>query len=416
MKIIVFIRSHNDFDHVLPILDYFIREKFQEVEIYGIGNHYKKCSKHIHYLENVLLKKIIPFSEKKISKIDNKILDINEKLTNILCKNSNIFSEIIKFNLTLLLHFLASFSVKRFVKGLSVNSIILMDTGTESRYPYKHIIRSARLSGIQTIGYNHGYDIFTVDPIKDTKVRSKFITKIISKYLVRNKQSDYCDRYIIGPKQIIAYTNNSLHAGCFNYSKMYEIGLPRFSKEWVKRFFKLNYKTIRRNEKLNVILFLSNVKFNVDTLELDKTITALSSSVNINFKIVPHTRSGMSGAKHVKSNITNFSSVEAIKWADVGIVYGSSIGLHMLVEGVTLIYPQFIDNNTNIYSDNNVAVVVDSLNDMLDFFESYTFEASKHNIDSIDQFINTYIYGGYKSYNSMMERYYFYIVQYNETL
>ena len=44
MKIIVFIRSHNDFDQVLPILDYLIRIKNQVVEVYGVGDDYKNCT------------------------------------------------------------------------------------------------------------------------------------------------------------------------------------------------------------------------------------------------------------------------------------------------------------------------------------------------------------------------------------
>jgi hypothetical protein len=63
MKIVIFIRIHNDFDHALPIIDYLIRYKHQSVIIYGLGKEYRKCNKHISYVENVLLNKIISFED-----------------------------------------------------------------------------------------------------------------------------------------------------------------------------------------------------------------------------------------------------------------------------------------------------------------------------------------------------------------
>jgi len=64
MKTIVFVRIFNDFDHALPIIDYLTRYKGQVVTIYGIGEEYKKCNKHISYLEDILSNKVIPFEEK----------------------------------------------------------------------------------------------------------------------------------------------------------------------------------------------------------------------------------------------------------------------------------------------------------------------------------------------------------------
>ena len=63
-NIVVFIRSHNDFDHILPILDYLINVKLLNVTIYGVTSQgYEKCEKHILYVTEVLKTDIIPFEQ-----------------------------------------------------------------------------------------------------------------------------------------------------------------------------------------------------------------------------------------------------------------------------------------------------------------------------------------------------------------
>ncbi len=347
MKIIVFIRSHNDFDHVLPILDYFIREKSQQVEIYGVGNDYKKCSKHIIYLENVLSSKILPFSESNLSEIDQKILKINAKISQIINKFgliNNLFRQIFMVNSTALAHFFISPSLKKFICNLSHDDIVMVDSGTERLFPYKYIIKFSNIRGIPIVSYNHGYDIFTnINPIRAVKVKNnKIIINIINKYLLRHSVVDYCNKYIVGPGQLLAYTKSiSLHKEFTEYSRVVEIGLPRFSCEWVERFYSVNLNMVRKpkkiDKKVNVAIFLSNVKFNVDVLRLDEMITVLKDNVNVNLKIVPHTRSGLTGLVNKDdkvSYVTDLSSVEVIQWADLGIVYGSSIAFQMLVSGV----------------------------------------------------------------------------------
>ena len=54
-NLIVFIRGHNDFDHILPILDYLINYKSKEVCVTIYTHLYvdDKCKKHIDYLRLV---------------------------------------------------------------------------------------------------------------------------------------------------------------------------------------------------------------------------------------------------------------------------------------------------------------------------------------------------------------------------
>ena len=53
MNIVFLVRHHNDFDHALPIMDYLITKKKQKIIVYGVGEGYKNCKRHISFLKNV---------------------------------------------------------------------------------------------------------------------------------------------------------------------------------------------------------------------------------------------------------------------------------------------------------------------------------------------------------------------------
>jgi hypothetical protein len=416
MKIIVFIRSHNDFDQVLPILDYLIRIKNQVVEVYGVGDDYKNCTKHIHYLENVLLNKVISFYDAVLSNTDNKILNIlHRSMFNKCSGKFKIFCSIVQVNFSEFVYYIVSLlSINKFIDNLSCKDIILVDGGSERIFPCKHIVSYAEVCGISTIGYAHGYDIFTnKDPIRVQKTRvPKIILKILNKYFLLRHNNSYCNKYIVGPGQILAYSQKAtMHVNFIEYSRLVEIGMPRFSREWIDIFFGRGQISKQIYKKINVVLFLSNVKFNVNTSLLQEMIGVLSSYPEVNFKIAPHTRSGLTGLIDKKNeNITNLSSAEIIKWADVGIVYGSSIAFHMLIENVVILNPKFIDHNTNVYGDNDVAVIVESLDDMLVFFNDFFVKKQAVNKINVDQFVDKYIYGNFLSYEDMMDSFFDHIM------
>jgi len=418
MKFIVFIRSHNDFDHVLPILDYLIRERSKIVEVYGVTNDYKTCSQHITYLKNELSTEIVNFADTVLNRVEKKILNRHKKIVASLSKCSQhlkFICKIINIHFARAVHFMVSRSVKKFIANLSDDDIVMIDSGSESMFPHKYILYFANIRGIPTVSYAHGCDIFTnKDPIRIKKSRAPKIIKYLFKFLFRQYYVDYCKKYIVGPGQIFAMTNSvSLHVNFKAYSRLVEIGIPRFSSEWIERFSGKNhmtYQSDKSNNKVNVVLFLSNSKFNVNISILSEVIESLSSNTKIDFKNAPHTRSGLTGVTNKEHDcITSLSSVEVIQWADVGIVYGSSIAYHMLIEDVTILVPRFIDNNTNVFGDNNVAVVVDTLSEMLFFLENYSFRDRVVNKDNIDHFINKSIYGGFVSYQKMMESFFYHI-------
>jgi hypothetical protein len=415
-KIIVFIRGYNDFDQVLPILDYLIRVKNKDVEIYGVGEIYKSCDKHIKYVETILDKKINIFESIFSDDITVKSLLIWRRLNNFISYNNGFFSifvNLIVASFKKIFIIRPSYLVKRFVKSIPKDTVLMADFGTENIFPYSIILQECHKKSVPIYAYLHGYGIFTnLDPIEEVPVKyPAWIIKFID-YQYGRKSHTY-DKYLVGTGQRESYFSSNIYSTFKSKDlfRVHDIGLPRFSHEWIDRFFKNKTNTTlvhkHSNKKLNVVLFLSNSKFKVDAFALDDMAKRLSKFSEINFMIKPHTRSKFSGMhdKQYKVNLTNMDSYELIEWSDVCIIYGTSISLQVLESKKILVIPIFIDKNITIFENNNVCEAVDSLDNLLIFLKSAPVNSKKRE-DDINDFLQEKVYGGCESYTQLMENFY----------
>ena len=411
-NIVVFVRGHNDFDHVLPILDYLIKEKLQNVTILSHLYVNDKCKKHIAYVKKELNKDVIDFNSMYLSSVDKMLLRVVEVLNkDFHCKFGFlcIFFDLLKTNLRRLCHIVVSISVRKFIKSLPNNTIILADFGTENQFPYKYLIKYSNFFDIPIIAYLHGFYVFdNIDPIGVKTIENrKWLVNFINKYLFGRGNRKYYDRYLVGPNQKDKYFCSDLYRNFTEVSRVVEIGVPRFTLEWVNKFSNINTCNEKKiSDNLKVALFVSNTKFGVNTKYLNSMINQLVATSGVDLKIVPHTRSGATSLGSNVSFVTKENSSEVIHWADVGIVYGTSIIFEMLVKGVTVIIPKFIDNNVTVFEGKNICIEVDSINDLIDCI---------HNLKPInnrflDIFIKEYVYGGFDTYKELMDEFYFNIL------
>ena len=423
MKTIVFVRIFNDFDHALPIIDYLTRYKGQVVTIYGIGEEYKKCNKHISYLEDILSNKVIPFEEKFYSNNHKILLKFLEKIR-VLFKSENKIIDL-SFNILLsqirrIIYYLASGSVDNFISRLSNNSVIMADFGTEGQFPYKYIIRKSQKKRILAIAYLHGYYIWTnlnVLRVNKSKLPTK-ITTLINKFVFGKGVNDFYDKYLVAPNAIDTHFKSNLYLGFNKYERVMGIGIPRFSYEWIERFStnkSYESKTLKKinNNKINVALFLSSDTYEVNRILLNKTVIWLLDSNKVNLTIKPHPRAGLSGIDKndisIVSKVSELNSSDIIEWADVGILYGCSIALEMIIRNVVVVVPKYIDNNKTIIEEKNACIAVESLQELSNFFDKYSDDAILPSKSNIDTFIKEIIYGNNSSYEEMMDKYTYFL-------
>ncbi len=429
MKIVVFFRKHNDLDQGLPIVDHLVLSKKQHVEIYGVKQAYKSCDAHLNYLKNKLGLRVRSFENTYNSKVDDIIFSTVVKIKR-LSKSfpKNIFGvilSILKHNVVRFLEYVASAPAKRFVNTLEGDSVVLVDYGTESMYPFRYILKFCKEKGIRIIAYQHGY--LTMTNVNPKKIESKKtflptkLNNLVQPYLFAKYPRKYYDRYLVGCCQ-----KNTLFMGNldtdFKKSKLplvEELGIPRYCTEWENKFIHNsktncidNHKSIFDNDaSVNVVIFLHSEKFNLDQELLYKTLKELLNMKEVNLLIQPHPCSGIPSLikdKLFQNNISNCSSPELIEWADVGIVFGTSIGFQMLKDNVTILIPQYLDSNHTIYEENNVCVELQSIEEVVDFMSKYPFVDNLPSKLAINSFISKYIYNN-MTYNELMDAYCYFV-------
>lgn len=437
MKIIIFIRHFNDFDNVLPIVDYLIRVKRQkDVEIYGAREQgYQTSNKHLSYVLNILGKRVVSFTNTCLTKTDRILLRIDNRVKKISQPNNKFLKFLFSiFNITItrFVNYLISGSVKRFVKNLPENTIIMADFGNEAQFPYKYLIKYCHKRSITILSYLHGYSIFSnVDSYRQkSPMLNSRLNRIVQSFLFGKYSKDYYDKYLVGIQQRDTYMSSLNHDGFTAQSRVVEVGLPRYTREWIYRFIKkdskfdnapvLNvnkadkFRKYKKNNGKNVILFLSNSKFNVNEKKLSETMHLLASCENINLIIKMHTRGGTPELiREVYSNFSqylcDYDSSELIEWADIGLAYGTSMSIQMLVEGLTVVVPSYIDSNTTILEDNKVCINASSLDFLRNFLLNYPSVKDLPNEESINNFIKKFVYGDCDTYNDLMDKFTYFL-------
>jgi len=425
-KIIIFIDSHNDVDHILPFVDYVLKNKKANITLYKLStSNLTGCKDHLQYLRDKY--KLIPENyDDSFSNFYKYVAKVYLVMRNFSAKakqNSYFLPFLILLARTYsIMSLLTYLEVKRIHKNLSVD-VVMMDFGKELQFIGTAIVKCFRDNSTDVVGYLHGFSIYTnLDPLQKDKASLSWLKKFITSLAKPRRKRVYCDRYVVGNGQRHTYFCTSMMA---NYNKKYldrvcEVGMPRFASEWIYEYKKNVIKPQKfaygDSNKINVALFMSHPQYNVNIDLLTLTVRQLSKCERINFIYKPHTRNflGRINRDELGSgyDASDISSLELSSWADVGIVYGSSIAFQLIHDRVPVIMPRYIHKNATIFEENKVCIVVDSLNDLMNVINL----SGEEILDSIDQdkvnaFMKYYIYGN-GNYDDLMSNFYKSVVGY----
>lgn len=412
-NLIFFTRQYNDFDHLLPILHYLKNKNFFSIKVFNVGENIFDSKYHMKIFDetvNLKIEKFDIFYKKNYFFIIYKFLfdyiyklKIKNKYINLLV----IFSISI---INLFIQYILFYMLKHKLLKIFSNSIVIADVGTEDLFPFNAILKICKKNKIPIVAYAHGVTPFrNLDPIRAPKVRKNSFKNLILKILLLKFDNYHYDRYLCGVEQNL-YFKSTLYKN-FNQkelSRVLEIGIPRFTNEWIKILDNYYKKRFNDKNKINLCIFLSNAKFNVDTKKLDNLLKRLSNLSNINFIIKGHTRSGLSSIENNLYNnfVTNEETNNIISNIDVAIVYGTSIVFQALQKNVPVIIPSYIDNNEHLFLRYKTCFDAKNEDDIIEFIENFNksdFISEKNKY--IKNFINKIVYNN-KNYEEMMEDYF----------
>jgi hypothetical protein len=426
-KIIIFIDSHNDLDQILPFIDYLLLNNKAKVLLYKTKKSIlSNCKDHLSYLKNTYNLSPVYYDRnfsKKYEIFTNYYFDFmkfawNAKQTSYLLPFLILISRV-----TPIISYLTEREVGKNKEDLDAD-IIMMDFGKENGFFGSAILKYTKNKNIPVVGYAHGFSIYTnIDPLQQDKATLTFLKRAILKLSKPKVKRRYFDRYVVGVDQKNTYFSTSMMSQYDSkyLNRVYEIGALRYTYEWTNKYMDkvINLKnfTYGDENKLNVVLFMSHPKYNVHMHNLIETIKKLSMCNDINFVYKPHTRHGLNGINCNKLNAynaTDISSIELSSWADVGIVYGSSISFQLVIDNVAFIMPRYLHSNTTIFDAGDVCIVVDDIVSLIDIMKHSVEEISNMtNQKKINNFIKYYVYGE-KSYSDLMESFYDSVVNCNK--
>jgi hypothetical protein len=380
MNIVFFIRSFNDVDHITPLLDKMLFENKHKVFVFSLNQAFRFNENHnIRYLNNKY-----DLVVKNLFNIDKS--SIRFKLYRFILKKietSNFVHKYLKylhpFRAKIIVFIHKTMPNEYFKQVFDLNpDAMIFDWSSAFVYPQRAFVKKTKELNISTYCLPHGIFLYT----------NKYPTK--KKTLTSNQADIFYDYYLFygGSRQYL------IDRGVPE-KNIYLIGSMRYSREWMEiyreKFFKTKISSLLNdNGNLKIVFFLSQHIYNVDELKLMETLRSLSKLKNITTIVKPHTR-GMSTDFMNGMGIfidENTSSIELSEWCDIGILYGSSIGLQILFDNKILIYPNYIDTNSTIFDKYSSCIKVESMNELINVVKSiingtHTPSYNKSNINEL---------------------------------
>ena len=429
---IIFSHSFNELDMILPFIDYVLTKCKDNVTLYTSIKNIPGANCHLDYLRtNHHLEQKYFIYEKCFSKyiyillLYDKIKQFREKRGG--GKNIRYISymiSIISLIMTRVVEYVIRKPIKRFVDELNISDKIVIYFSGEARFPTNAIVEFAKKRNIQTVGFLQTFLLYsnlqyTAKPILGKEpVRAR-----IANYMRRGERQ-YCTYYLVGKTMKNTFLRSSGNIGFNKMDRVFETVTPRYTKGWTNKFRAFLMKKGQFNygdeKKTNIVFFSSNLKQNVKYKEFIDILHLLSGLNNINFVYKPHTRSSFKSDKDmVRASFgsdkfiingydgSHINSMLLSDWADVGIVFGSSIAIQLLIDNVPIIVPSFMHTNSTILEKHKICITASNQDELRNILTNNTKDDIRKLIDNtrVEKFLNEYLDAN-KDYEQIMREYY----------
>ncbi len=431
---IIFSHGFNELDMILPFIDYALTKYKDSVILYSDKKNIVGADNHLKYLRTCRHLEQKYFYGEQCFRRYEKIIRFREKVKQIQYnrgkrrKSIRYVSHVISLILLMINRaneIILEKPIKRYVGQLMLSNIIMVYVGGESVFPYSVIVKYAEKRCIKTIGFFQGFYIYSnLNIIEKAVTDKRSIRRVISDYIKKGKRY-YCNYYLVGKSMKNTFFRSAAAIDFDKMDRVVETVTPRYTKGWTNKLRAYLMKEEKINygdeKKTNVVFFLSQVKQKVNFKEFIGIFQLLSRLNNINFIYKPHTRSS---SKYARDTVggdfirfdkvaanghdgSNINSMLLADWADVGIVFGSSIAIQLLIDNVPIIVPSFVHTNTTILEKNKICITADTLDELTNILANNTKNDIRKLIDNarVKKFLNEY-FDADKDYEQIMQEYY----------
>jgi len=416
---IIFIRDYSELDMILPFIDYVITKHNDRVTLYtDYKNIPDAACYHLEYLKTYHKIELKYFLEEQLFRKHRYVLLLHDKIKQFQIKRKktkkkfsyiNYMISLASVIMTRVAEYIIGKSIKEYVDKLNVSDKIIMYYNGEDFFPGNVIVGFAEKRDIKTIGYFQGFYIYS-NLEYTTKIRggNRGIKTRLLKF-IRNRKRVYCTYYLVGRTMKTTFFRSNTASDFKGVDRIKETVTPRFTDGWIKTF--RTYLTTKDQfdfgdkKKINVVLFLSRTKQNVIERELVDMFNLLCKTNNINFVYKSHPRKNSDIDKGY--NASNINSFQLSAWADVGILFGSSIAIHLLLDNVPIIVPSFVHTNSTILEKHKICITAKDIGELETLLSNNTKDEIRNLIDNtkVERFLNEYLSAD-KDYEQIMQEYY----------
>ena len=406
-KFLFFLRAYNDFDHLAPLIWKCIKEGDEPVILITtklkIETDYRfkliTAEKNIRivYDEDVVFEK--HFQAKTLFQ---KLL----RRFYMLRRNPNNFVGRVYRNL-----FFDLSKEMNFLRYESFHACIFEWSTPFARGDKieKYFIASKAL-GIRTFALPHGCNIFV-----NSDVTHGYRESLSRGKLVDQSETSLFDYYIF---QNPTRRDGWIQWG-FDPAKTQAWGSLRFFPDWASKNLKACPKFSSekdKSSKLKVVFMQFQKEYNIDNVEVLNFLKGVSNIEEISLVVKDATREGKSfydqnkASKELGESLiawvgNEIHSPALIRWADLVIVIGGSIGIEAMLQKKHILYPSFLSSNYTLYEKFNAAHCTHSAQESFDLINDLKEGKNIPISDGTDKMFTEIIYSGREKYD-VLEKYY----------
>lgn len=400
-RTLFFIRAYNDLDHFTPIISEFVKKGENPIIVsycgLNLSNDYR-----IHYLKSIGSIDIREIPDRRFISVSTAATyfgKILRRIYNYVRQRNNWIARLHR-------HFFFDFSDE--LKFLHENNVAacVFEWGT----PYIRgdlVLRfflAAKSIGIKTVAIPHGANVFV-----NSDVTIGYRQQFARGNLPDNSDRNLFDYYVL---QNPIRRDGWIRWG-YDPIKTQAWGSPRFYPEWAKKNASLCQAyspEFDHGGRLKIAFMQFQKDYNINKEEIEKALKVLSRNPELCVVVKDSTRagkeyfnrsklSGQLGDSLMEWCGNEVHSPSLIDWADCVIVFGSSIGLEVLIQDKFLINPLFFHSNSTLYEyfgASHDVRTIDELNQVLKAIKNGELVNDKK---AIDLLLSEVVYAGGKEFN-----------------
>lgn len=388
MKIAAFLYHFNDIDHIVPVLWKLLTQKHAVTVVMLDPDCKTEKDPRLQHLKQ--------YDNFELTSIHRALLPHARWLFS--CRRKGFVGWIVR-NIRLAL-FVSGISTRWAVRFLKQRSpeVCIFEWGGRASRGRQEFFKACEILGIRKVCLPHGLNIY-LNPDMTAEMRE--VLRQGKKIRIGNR---HYDAYVY---QSNFHRQQDIALG-MDPGVSHTLGSARYYPEWQKLqegFYEAFLPQKNVGARIKTVFMLPHWEYNVDKAATLALIAALAEHEGIYLVVKDHPREAEGlpeelcerlSARENFESVTAVSSVALIKWADVVVNFGSSIGIEALLQNKTLISPSYLHANTTIFDTTKAAVITRSLKETINIFNIMKKQLARFVItqDSKRALYREIIYGG----------------------